>query len=222
MYATNPCFSEVWNAFQQPIIINQTPFLYYMIYEGCLYKLNQLCVPENEYHLILIREEHAYSCGGNFGIAKTILNLQFHFYWPTLSKQVEKFIHTCSLYSQSKPSNHLHGLYQPLPVPSLPWNPFPWTFWGVSLPHFTRMRLIGSYFFDSQRWLCSFPVRKLQLFCKLPTSFSNMCGRILDYLVVSFYIVTLASSVPCGVLYGLRLDSMSITPSHFTFKLTTK
>jgi hypothetical protein len=44
MYATDPCFSEVWHALQQPTVINQTPFLDYTIREGWLYKLNQLCV----------------------------------------------------------------------------------------------------------------------------------------------------------------------------------
>jgi hypothetical protein len=45
MYATDPCFGEIWGALQQPTIINHTPFLDYTIHDGWLYKLNQLCVP---------------------------------------------------------------------------------------------------------------------------------------------------------------------------------
>jgi len=83
--------------------------------------MNQLCVPQSEDRLILIKESRASSCGGHFGTTKTTLNLTRHFFWPSLSHQVEKFIRSCSLCSQSKPTNRKHDLYQPLPVPSKPW-----------------------------------------------------------------------------------------------------
>jgi len=38
-----------------------------------------------------------------------------------MQPQVDKFIRSCALCSQSKPSNQNHGLYQPLPLPSRPW-----------------------------------------------------------------------------------------------------
>lgn len=38
-----------------------------------------------------------------------------------MQPQVEKFIRACALCSQSKPANQKHGLYQPLPLPSRPW-----------------------------------------------------------------------------------------------------
>ena len=38
-----------------------------------------------------------------------------------MQPHVEKVIQTCALCSQSKPSNRKHGLYQPLPLPSQPW-----------------------------------------------------------------------------------------------------
>ena len=71
---------------QQTTVINQTPFLDYTIRDGWLYKLNQLCVPQFEDRLILIQEAQASSCGGHFGTAKTILNLQRHFYCLVLPK----------------------------------------------------------------------------------------------------------------------------------------
>ena len=120
-YATDPCFKEVWEALQQPTVINQTPFLDYFVRQGWLYKLNQLCVPQTKDHLILIKGAHASACGGHFGTTKTILNLQRHFYWRALAKHVEKFIRACSLCAQSKPTNRKHGLYQPLPLPTRPW-----------------------------------------------------------------------------------------------------
>ena len=59
--------------------------------------------------------------GGYFGTTKTIQNLQHHFHWPSMQPQVEKFIRACALFSQSKPSNRKHGLYQPMRLPSRPW-----------------------------------------------------------------------------------------------------
>ena len=38
-----------------------------------------------------------------------------------MQPQVEKFIRSCALCSQSKPSNRKHGLYQPFPLPYRPW-----------------------------------------------------------------------------------------------------
>jgi len=38
-----------------------------------------------------------------------------------MQPQVENFIRSCALCSQSKPSNRKHGLYQPLSLPSQPW-----------------------------------------------------------------------------------------------------
>jgi len=83
--------------------------------------LNFLCVPHLEDHLFLIREVHASTYGHHLGTTKTIQHLQRHFHWPSMEPQVEKFIRACALFSQSKPSNQKHGLYQPLPLPSLPW-----------------------------------------------------------------------------------------------------
>lgn len=86
---------EVWVALHQQTVVNQTPFLDYTIRNGWLYKLNLLCVPQSEDHLLFIKEAHASSCGGHFGITKTVQNLQHQFYWPSLQRRVEKFIRAC-------------------------------------------------------------------------------------------------------------------------------
>jgi hypothetical protein len=121
-YDTELDFRDIWEALQSPTVINQTPFLDYIIRDGWLYKLNLLCVPHSEDHLFLIMEVHASAYGGHFGTTKTIQHLQRHFHWPSMQPQVEKFIRACALCSQSRPSNRKQGLYQPLPLPSHPWN----------------------------------------------------------------------------------------------------
>jgi hypothetical protein len=84
--------------------------------------MNFLCVPYSEDCLFLMREAHASTYGGHFGTKNTTQHLQRHFHWPSMLPQVEKVIRTCALCSQSKPSNRKHGLYQPLPLPSRPWD----------------------------------------------------------------------------------------------------
>ena len=143
-------------------MINQTPFLDYTIRDGWLYKLDRLCVQQSEDSLILIREAHASSCG-HFGTAKTILNLQRHFYYPALPKQVEKFIRTCSLCSQSKPSNRKHGLYQPLPIPSRPWESISMDFLSGLPTTFRKHDAIGRSCVIFLQWLSLFLVIRLLL-----------------------------------------------------------
>ena len=121
LYAFDPFFSTIWTSLKQPIFLNQTPFLYYHIHDGWLYKLDKLFVPIINDRLVLIHESHASSYGGNFDTFKTTQHLQRHFFWPTLQCQDEQFIQACTLCSQHKPTNCKYGLYQPLPIPSHPW-----------------------------------------------------------------------------------------------------
>jgi hypothetical protein len=114
-------FSSIWNTLQQPTIINQNHFLDYHIEDGWFYKLEKLCVPTSDDHLFLILEAHVFSYGGNFNTLKTTQHLQCHFFWHALQHQVEKFIQPCTLYSQPKSANHKYGMYQPLYIPSRPW-----------------------------------------------------------------------------------------------------
>jgi len=120
-YAMDQDFQEIWYALHSPMVVNQTPFLDYTIRHWWLYKLIFLCVTHSEDHLLLIKEAHASTYGGHFGTRKTLQHLQRHFYWPSMQPQVENFIRACALCAQSKPSNWKHVLYQPLPLPSRPW-----------------------------------------------------------------------------------------------------
>ena len=65
-------------------------------------------------------EAHTSLIAGNFGVGKTVVNLQRYFYWPHMFDSVSRFIIGCSLCEISKPSNRKLGLYTPLPVPSHP------------------------------------------------------------------------------------------------------
>jgi hypothetical protein len=58
---------------------------------------------------------------GHFGMEKTVVILQKHFYWPKLQQDISKYIRSYTAYAITKPSIKKKGLYTPLPTPEKPW-----------------------------------------------------------------------------------------------------
>ena len=58
---------------------------------------------------------------GHFGAKKTEDVLASHFFWPKMSRGVERFIARCTTCQKAKSRFNPHGLYMPLPIPSDPW-----------------------------------------------------------------------------------------------------
>jgi hypothetical protein len=90
------------------------------IQDGLLCHLGHLCVPTSE-HAKLIWEAHYSQMEGHFGMEKTVVILQKHFYWPKLRQDVNKYIISCTTCAISKPTIKKKGLYTPLPTPEKPW-----------------------------------------------------------------------------------------------------
>ena len=57
----------------------------------------------------MIREAHTSKVLGNFGVGKTVANLQRYVYWPKMQEQVDRLIRGCMIFCTSKPSNMKHG-----------------------------------------------------------------------------------------------------------------
>ena len=57
---------------------------------------------------------------GQFGVSKTVAQLQRYCYWPKMHETVSRYVRGCTMCAKSKPSNRKLGLYTPLPVPSHP------------------------------------------------------------------------------------------------------
>ena len=164
--------------------------------------MNQLCVPHFVDSLLLIKEAHAFACGGHCGTTKTTLNMSRHFFWPSMSRQVERFIHSCTLCSHSNPSNHKHGLYQPL-FPLDHANRFPWTSWAAyRSPNASTMHF-GSSFSIFPRWPCLFLLIRLPLPLKPQNSFSIMFGHTLGFHKASSRIEIPDSLVPFSTHFGV-------------------
>jgi hypothetical protein len=90
------------------------------IQDRLLCHLGHLYVPTSEREK-LIWEAHYSQVEGHFGIDKTMVVLQKHFYWPKLRHDVSKYIRYCIVCAIDKPTIKKQGLYTPLPIPEKPW-----------------------------------------------------------------------------------------------------
>jgi transposase InsO family protein len=76
---------------------------------------------------------------GHFGVKKTEDVLAAHFFWPKMRRDVERYVSWCMTCNKAKSRLNPHGLYMPLPVPSVPWEDISMDF-VLSLPRIKRGR----------------------------------------------------------------------------------
>jgi hypothetical protein len=93
----------------------------YMLNEGYLFRANRLCIRVGSVRLLLLQEAHGGGLMGHFGAKKTEDMLATHFFWPKMRQDVERFVSRCTTCQKAKSRLNPHGLYMPLPVPSIPW-----------------------------------------------------------------------------------------------------
>nr|XP_027127774.1 uncharacterized protein LOC113743905 [Coffea arabica] len=65
---------------------------HYFISQGFLYYKDKLCIPKSSMRTLLVRESHGGGLMGHFGIAKTLMILQEHFFWPRMRSDVVRHI----------------------------------------------------------------------------------------------------------------------------------
>jgi hypothetical protein len=58
---------------------------------------------------------------GHFGVKKTEDILPTHFFCPKMRRDVVRFVAHCTTCQMAKSRLNPHGLYMPLPAPSVPW-----------------------------------------------------------------------------------------------------
>ncbi|XP_026380121.1 uncharacterized protein LOC113274914 [Papaver somniferum] len=80
---------------------------------------NQLCIPDSSLRLKIIKELHD---EGHMGRDKTFQLVSKSYYWPTMRREVAKFVDRCRICQVSKGKATNAGLYIPLKVPSQPWS----------------------------------------------------------------------------------------------------
>ncbi|CAM8877881.1 unnamed protein product [Rhodiola kirilowii] len=115
LYVADPYFSEPYERCQDGKGWDK-----YHMHDGFLFRANKLCVLDCSVRLLLLQESHAGGLMGHFGQEKTYEMLADHFYWPKMRKDVERFVQRCITCHKAKSKLNPHGLYTPLPVPSVP------------------------------------------------------------------------------------------------------
>lgn len=112
LYATDPFFARVLADVEQDLSDD------YTLQDGFLFKGLRLCVPECSLRLQIIRELH---CEGHVGRDRTLHLVTTSYFWPSLRKDVERFVERCRTCQQGKGKASNAGLYLPLPIPTQPW-----------------------------------------------------------------------------------------------------
>lgn len=93
-------------------------------HDGYLLREGRIAVPDAfGLRTQLLQELHDSPYVGHLGVQKTLRLVARHYWWPTLAKDVERYVlscHTCQKVKarQTKPA----GLLQPLGLPHVPWH----------------------------------------------------------------------------------------------------
>ena len=89
----------------------------FTLQDGFLFKGNQLCIPDCSLRLRILDELHS---EGHVGRDRTLQLVTERYFWPTLRRDVERYIERCRACQQAKGKASNAGLYLPLPTPQ-PW-----------------------------------------------------------------------------------------------------
>jgi hypothetical protein len=92
-----------------------------VINDGFVFRAYRLCIPVGSVYLLLMQEVHGGGLMGHFGAKKTEDVLASHFFWPKMRRDVEQFVARCTTCQKAKSRLNPHGLYMPLPIPSISW-----------------------------------------------------------------------------------------------------
>lgn len=94
---------------------------------GIIYEMRRseprVCIPKGELRVRILQEMHDVPLAGHFGTEKTIARVQRQYWWPTVRRDVTKYVRSCLACQRNKPSQQAQaGLLQPLPVPDGRWS----------------------------------------------------------------------------------------------------
>ena len=116
LYATDEDFHIIWNQLQHGDLVPS-----YVIKEGFLFMQNKLCVTK-ELRNKVMEECHVPPFMGHRGILTTTQAMENYFFWPSMRKDIKKYVSECLTCQKVKFDRHKPaGLLQPLPIPNIPW-----------------------------------------------------------------------------------------------------
>lgn len=113
LYASDPFFGKVWSDVQAESSVD------YSIVDGFLFRGSQLCIPDCSLRLHVIDELHK---EGHVGRDRTLQLVLASYFWPTVRRDVERFVERCRVCQLAKGQASNAGLYLPLPIPTQLWS----------------------------------------------------------------------------------------------------
>jgi hypothetical protein len=137
MYVGDADFAEAYEAAENPVLRDRSPWIDYMIQEGFLFRGNHLCIPNCSMRENLLKEKHGGVLAGHFGHDKTFAKMNESYIWLGMREDVKSFIDRCRFCQHSKGRKQNAGFYQPLPIPEDPWEAISMDF-VLGLPRMQR------------------------------------------------------------------------------------
>jgi hypothetical protein len=102
MYAGDADFRESYEAIENPVLRDRSPWIDYMIQDGLLFRGNQLCIPNCSMMENLLKEKHNSGLAGHFGHNKTFAKLSESYFCPIMRADVKRFVDRCRICQHSK------------------------------------------------------------------------------------------------------------------------
>lgn len=83
----------------------------------------RICLPNaGSLRADVLKQHHDDIAGGHFGVYKTAQAIRRTYYWPSMLRDIKKYVASCDTCQRMKHSTHrTEGLLQPLPVPEGRW-----------------------------------------------------------------------------------------------------
>ena len=113
-YQDDPHFGDLYQQLQQGQQPTKSDF---WLKDGFLFKGLKLCLPKCSLRELMIVEKHNL---GHFGKSKTLEFLKQDYFWPGMTKDVERHVQRCQVCQKGKGTTTNAGLYLPLLVPNKP------------------------------------------------------------------------------------------------------
>ena len=122
MYKEDVDFKDIYAAYESPVTHNRSKWLDYMLQEGFPFKNSKLCIPKCSMREKLIQEKHIGGFSGHLGQDNTFGKVSTFYFWLGMQHDVNKFVEKCRICQHAKGRRQNTGLYQPLPIPTRPWD----------------------------------------------------------------------------------------------------
>lgn len=101
-YESCPDFKDIHQTLtQEP----SSKYSEYTLLDGYLFRHHRLCIPKTSLREFLVWETHAEGLAGHFGKDKTILAVEYQFFWPSLKRDVAQIVAKCRTCTVAKQRN---------------------------------------------------------------------------------------------------------------------